>query len=150
MLCHDTFSQRNKATKWVEGERGECLGKTWERMAEGGGGGKKYRGSSLNSGVRNPLPTMRIPKKLGSKGCKIVKKLFKICIFTLLLRIQTLKMGSRRSKKWSFLITLWNNQVGLICSTCFTSPQIFVRARLDYCAPDLLDETILISISCVL
>ena len=149
MLCHDTFSQRNKATKWVEGERGECLGKTWERMAEGGGG-KKYRGSSLNSGVRNPLPTMRIPKKLGSKGCKIVKKLFKICIFTLLLRIQTLKMGSRRSKKWSFLITLWNNQVGLICSTCFTSPQIFVRASLDYCAPDLLDETILISISCVL
>ena len=148
MLCHDTFSQRNKATKWVEGERGECLGKTWERMAEGGG--KKYRGSSLNSGVRNPLPTMRIPKKLGSKGCKIVKKLFKICIFTLLLRIQTLKMGSRRNKKWSFLITLWNNQVGLICSTCFTSPQIFVRASLDYCAPDLLDETILISISCVL
>ena len=115
-----------------------------------GGGGKKYRGSSLNRGVRNPLPTMRIPKKLRSKGCKIVKKMFKICIFTLLLRIQTLKMGSRRSKKWNFLITLWNNQVGLICSTCFTSPQIFVRASLDYCAPDLLDETILISISCVL
>ena len=41
----------------------------------GGGGGKKYRGSTLNSGVRNPLPTMRIPKKLGSKGCKIVKKI---------------------------------------------------------------------------
>ena len=128
-------------------------GSVWAKLEKGWrrrGGGKKYRGSSLNSGVRNPLPTMRIPKKLGSKGCKIVKKLFKICIFTLLLRIQTLKMGSRRSKKWSFLITLWNNQVGLICSTCFTSPQIFVRASLDYCAPDLLDETILISISCVL
>ena len=146
-MTHSAKETRQQ-NEW-RGKGGECLGKTWERMAEGGGG-KKYRGSLLNSGVRNPLPTMRIPKKLGSKGCKIVKKLFKICIFTLLLRIQTLKMGSRRSKKWSFLITLWNNQVGLICSTCFTSPQIFVRASLDYCAPDLLDETILISISCVL
>ena len=138
---------KKQGNKMSGGGKGGVFG---QNLRKDGGGGKKYRGSSLNSGVRNPLPTMRIPKKLGSKGCKIVKKLFKICIFTLPLRIQTLKMGSRRSKKWSFLITLWNNQVGLICSTCFTSPQIFVRASLDYCAPDLLDETILISISCVL
>ena len=141
---------KKQGNKMSGGGKGGVFGQNLRKDGGGGGGGKKYRGSSLNSGVRNPLPTMRILKKLGSKGCKIVKKLFKICIFTLLLRIQTLKMGSRRSKKWSFLITLWNNQVGLICSTCFTSPQIFVRASLDYCAPDLLDETILISISCVL
>ena len=131
-----------------EGNVWAKLEKGWRR--EGGGGGKEKKGALIKRGVSNPLPTMRIPKKLRSKGCKIIKKMFKICIFTLLLRIQTLKMGSRRSKKWNFLITLWNNQVGLICSTCFTSPQIFVKASLDYCAPNLLDETILISISCVL
>ena len=147
-MTHSAKETRQQ-NEW-RGKGGSVWAKLEKGWRTGGGGGKKNRGSSLNSGVRNPLPTMRIPKKLGSKGCKIVKKLFKICIFTLLLRIQTLKMGSRRSKKWSFLITLWNNQVGLICSTCFTSPQIFVRASLDYCAPDLLDETILISISCVL
>ena len=58
------FSQRNKTTEWADGvvtggdreggmwAGGESLDKTWKRR------GRQYRGSSWDSGVRTPLPTM--------------------------------------------------------------------------------------------
>ena len=58
------FSQRNKTTEWADGvvtggdreggmwAGGGSLDKTWKRR------GRQYRGSSWDSGVRTPLPTM--------------------------------------------------------------------------------------------
>ena len=53
MRCDHPFSQRNKATKRVQGKRRGG----WTKF-EKGGLGNIGGGSSKNSGVSNPLPTM--------------------------------------------------------------------------------------------